>query len=58
MIGCAGPFTFVAFALFFVLTLVLLRVGVAGHAPARPPARPVVLVRAQTPPYDWEREGL
>ena len=58
MIACAGTVTFLAFSLFFLFALVLMRVGVAGHAPARPPARPVLLVRAQTPPYDWEREGL
>lgn len=55
MIACAGTVTFLAFAGFFVLALVVMRVGVA----ARPPARPTpLLVRAQTPPYDWEREGI
>lgn len=55
MIACAGTVTFFAFTLFFVLALVLMRAGLAGHAPARPPAR-------HAPPYDWQdpanRSGL
>lgn len=50
MIACFGAAGFVAFALFFVLALVVMRLGVG--------ARDVPLVRGETPPYDWEREGI
>lgn len=50
MIACFGPATFVAFALFLALALILTRVGLKHDI--------VPIVRAETPPYDWEREGI
>lgn len=51
-IACAGVVTFLAFAAFFLLALVVMRVGRLPDPPNP------LLVRAETPPYDWEREGL
>ena len=56
MIACGGPATFVAFALFFALALVLMRLGLPRNTAVTHDFVP--LVRAQTPPYDWEREGI
>lgn len=61
MIACAGAVTFFAFTGFFLLALILMRIGVDARFPLDTGVTPPLSSPSSGPrprPYDWEREGI